>query len=240
MWIKICGTTSLEDALLAVDAGADAVGFVFATSPRRMTAGQVAEITPELPAHLGKIGVFCTQDFDEIAFALRTAGLNGVQLHGELDFRLTEKLRDAFDSEFFLMQTLHWNLNSGPARAEEKLRNELRAVLRHSGIDAVLLDTRTTNANGGTGQTFDWARARQVLGDEAGDLRIIAAGGLHPYNVADAIRTLSPWGVDVASGVELHAGRKDPMQVRMFIQAARATFSEGEKPTPRTPAVSPP
>jgi phosphoribosylanthranilate isomerase len=239
MWIKICGTTNLEDAILAADAGADAVGFVFASSPRRMTAAQVAEITPELPASLRKIGVFNTQDFDEIVFALRTAGLNGVQLHGELDFRLTEKLRDAFGSEFFLMQTLHWNVNSGSPRAAEKLRNELRAVSRHSGIDAVLLDTRTANASGGTGQTFDWARARQVLGDEAGDLRIIAAGGLHPYNVADAIRTLTPWGVDVASGVELHAGRKDPVHVRTFIQAARAAFSEVEKLTRRTPAVSP-
>ena len=131
MWIKICGNTNLEDVRMAADAGADAVGFVFASSPRRVTAGHIAAMMPDLPADLTKIGVFDTQNFDEIALALQSAGVHGVQLHGELDFSLAEKLRNQFDPGFFLIQTLHWDLNSDPARAEERLRNELRAIARH-------------------------------------------------------------------------------------------------------------
>ncbi|MGB7169224.1 MAG: phosphoribosylanthranilate isomerase, partial [Acidobacteriaceae bacterium] len=127
MWIKLCANTTLEDAQLASDAGADAIGFVFAPSPRRVTAGQIAEIMPNLPPDLTRIGVFNTQDFDEIVFSLNTSGLHGVQLHGELDFALAEKLRNQFGPGFFMIQTLHWNLNSDPTRAEQKLRDELRA-----------------------------------------------------------------------------------------------------------------
>lgn len=231
MWIKICATTNFEDALLAAHAGADAVGFVFAPSPRRVTAGHIASFISELPAGIRKIGVFDTQDFDEIVFALQTAGLDGVQLHGELDFLLADKLRDAFGPDFLLIQTLHWNVNSDSTKAEKKLRDELRSIGRHRSIDAVLLDSRTATANGGSGRTFDWARARQVLVDEAGDLRIIGAGGLTPNNVGEAIHTVRPWGVDVASGVELHPGRKDPVRVHAFIRAARAAFTEVENLT---------
>ena len=239
MWIKICANTTLEDTLLAADAGADAVGFVFAPSPRRVTAGHVATMMPDLPADLTKIGIFNTHDSDEIAFSLQSAGLHGVQLHGELDFSLAEKLRQQFDSSFFLIQTLHWDLNSDPARAEDRLRHELRAVARHSDIDAILLDTRTATASGGTGKTLDWARAREVLAAESGKLRIILAGGLTPDNVAEAIRTLRPWGVDVASGVEWQPGKKDPSRLRAFITAARAAFAQIENPSMPAQAAGP-
>lgn len=228
MWIKICANTSLDDTLLAADSGADAVGFVFASSPRRVTAGQIAEIAPELPHDLTRIGVFSTQDLDEIVFALQSAGLHGVQLHGELDFLLAEKLRAQFDERLFVIQTLHWDLNSDPSRAEDKLRNEMRAVARHRDIDAILLDTRTGTASGGTGQPLDWERAGEVLAAESGGLRIILAGGLRPDNVAEAIHTVRPWGVDVASGVEQYPGRKDPGRIRAFITAARSAFAQIE------------
>ncbi|HEX3663593.1 MAG TPA: phosphoribosylanthranilate isomerase [Acidobacteriaceae bacterium] len=228
MWIKLCANTTLEDAQLASDAGADAIGFVFAASPRRVTAGQIAEIMPELPTDLTRIGVFNTQDFDEIVFSLNTSGLHGVQLHGELDFSLAEKLRNQFGPGFFMIQTLHWNLSSDPNRAEQKLRDELRAVARHSAVDAILLDTKTATATGGTGKTFDWQRAQQVVGAESGRQRVILAGGLNPENVAEAIRTLRPWGVDVASGVESYPGRKDPYRVTAFITAAREAFASIE------------
>lgn len=239
MWIKICGNTNLADAQLAADTGADAIGFVFASSQRRVTAAQIATMMPDLPADLTKIGVFDTQNFDEIVLALQSAGLHGVQLHGELDFSLAEKLRNQFDSNFFLIQTLHWNLNSDPARVEERLRNELRAVARHSHIDAVLLDTRTSTASGGTGKVFDWARAREVLVAEAGKLRVILAGGLTSDNVAEAIHTLHPWGVDVSSGVERGPGRKDPARVQIFITRARAAFAEIENFTMPASAARP-
>lgn len=235
MWIKICANTSLDDARLAADAGADAIGFVFAPSVRRVTAGQIATFIPDLPADITKIGVFNTQDYDEILFSLRSAGLHGVQLHGELDFALAEKLRNAFEPGYFLIQTLHWDVNSDPIRAEQKLRSELRSIARHSSIDAILLDTRTSTASGGTGRTLDWPRAKDVLAAEAGKTRIILAGGLNPANVTEAIRTLRPWGVDVASGVESRPGKKDAARLQAFITAAREAFAaiENFSPSPR-------
>ncbi len=239
MWIKICGNTTLEDALLAADAGADAIGFVFATSPRRVTAGHIAAIMPEMPADLTKIGIFSTQDFDEIVSVLQSAGLHGAQLHGELDFSLAGKLRRHFGSAFFLIQTLHWDINSDPARAEDRLRNELRAVARHTDIDAILLDTRTATASGGTGKTLDWSCAADVLAAEAGHPRIILAGGLHPGNVREAILTLRPWGVNVSSGVEIRPGRKHPEIVSNFVRAARSAFQEIQPPTMYPAQVGP-
>jgi phosphoribosylanthranilate isomerase len=239
MWIKICANTSSEDANLAADNGADAIGFVFAPSPRRVTAAQIAVFTPELPPDLTRIGVFNTQDYDEIALAIRSAGLHGAQLHGELDFALAEKLRQEFSAEFFLIQTLHWDVNGDPARSEHRLRDELRAIARHTAIDAILLDTRTATASGGTGKALDWPRAKDVLGAEAGPLRVILAGGLHPENVHEAIHTLHPWGVDVATGVEQYPGRKDPARLRAFITEARSAFAEVEKLTGRTSAAYP-
>jgi phosphoribosylanthranilate isomerase len=240
MWIKLCANTSLEDALLAADAGADAAGFVFAPSARRVTAGQIADIMPALPPDITGIGVFNTQNSDEIVFSLHAAGLHGVQLHGELDFSLIEKLRKAFDRTFFLIQTLHWDVNRDPARAEQRLRDELRAIARHGAMDAILLDTRTATASGGTGRILDWPRAQAVLAAEAGKTRIILAGGLTPDKVAEAIRTLRPWGVDVASGVEAAPGIKDPARVHAFVRAARVAFASIEKASPLSQALQQP
>jgi phosphoribosylanthranilate isomerase len=238
MWIKICGNTTLEDVQLAAEAGADAAGFVFATSPRRITPGEIAAM-PAVSLDLTQIGVFNTQDFDEIAFALRTAGLHGVQLHGELDFSLADRLRREFGPHLFLIQTLHWDIEGDPGRAEERLRNELRAIARHTDIDAALLDARTPTASGGTGKSFDWNRAKEILSAEAGPMRIIVAGGLYPGNVREAILTLHPWGVDVASGVEYAPGKKHPEILRDFIRTARLAFREIEPPVMRPVEAGP-
>jgi phosphoribosylanthranilate isomerase len=131
------------------------------------------------------------------------------------------------------VQTLHWELNGDQAQVEKRLREEIRALARHRVADAVLIDTKTAVASGGTGTAFDWERAHEVLADAAGKLRLIVAGGLTPENVAEAIRTLRPWGVDVSSGVELAPGKKDPARVREFIRAARAAFAEIENSVPR-------
>ncbi|MFP5227770.1 MAG: phosphoribosylanthranilate isomerase [Acidobacteriota bacterium] len=225
MWIKICGNQTLADLQPSIADAADAVGFVFAPSIRRVNMAQISEIMPTLPDDVTAVGVFNTQNFDEIRSALRSGGLHGVQLHGELDFALAEKLRREFGAGLFLIQTLHWDLTRDPARAEETLRNELRAIGRHNDIDAVLLDSRNASASGGTGQPLDWERARDVTGAEAGNMRIILAGGLNPQNVAQAIQTVKPWGVDVSSGVEQYPGKKDPARVRAFIEAARTAFA---------------
>lgn len=234
MWVKICGTTSLEDAQLAVQAGADAVGFVFAPSPRRVTSSQLAALPLESLGEARRIGVFVSQDFEEIAYDVRTAGLTGVQLHGELDFPLIEQLRREFADDLLIIPTLHWPLEpvepALTADTERRLRSDLRALARHRGADAVLLDTKTPNAIGGTGKAFDWQHAREVLADSTVNLRLIVAGGLNARNVAEAIRTLRPWGVDVSSGVEQAPGKKDPEQVRAFVREARAAFAEFEPP----------
>jgi phosphoribosylanthranilate isomerase len=215
LWIKICGTTSLDDALLAADAGADVVGFVFAPSPRRVTVPQVAAITPKLPATIEKIGVFVDAAFDEIESAVRACGLTGVQFHCDADTDTLQRLRDSFGTSLRIVRVVHFGTDAA-ARAA--------AIDRDANVDAILVDSRTPTARGGTGVSFDWAAARSTLFESPNGQKIrrIAAGGLSPANVAQAIAALRPWGVDVASGVESSPGRKDSKKVREFIANARA------------------
>lgn len=213
LWIKICANTSLEDALLAAEAGADAVGFVFAPSPRRVTADQVAVIAPRLPADLEKIGVFVDAAFEEIAAAVRQCGLTGVQLHSEIDGDTGAALRAAFGPALKILRVVHF----GPeALAQAK------SYADDPNVAGVLVDSRTATAVGGTGVAFDWDEAARTLFAD-GKLKLIAAGGLKPENVGEAIRLLRPWGVDVASGVESAPGRKDSERVRAFVQHARSS-----------------
>src|SRR5580698_3513449 len=108
LWVKICGNTTLADAQLAVDDGADAVGFVFAPSPRRVTPDQVAAITPHLPVSIEKIGVFVDADFAAIAAAVELAGLTGVQLHSESSDEVTARLRERFGSGLRILRVIHF------------------------------------------------------------------------------------------------------------------------------------
>ncbi|MGC2162053.1 MAG: phosphoribosylanthranilate isomerase [Silvibacterium sp.] len=211
MWVKVCANTSLEDALLAAEAGADAVGFVFAESVRRVTVGQVAAITPHLPANVEKIGVFVDADFDALAAAIEACGLTGVQLHSGGEADITARLREHYSRERLrILKVIHF---------QQGLEAELRAAGADGSIDGVLVDSRTATLLGGTGTQFDWQTAR---GSFAGArLRLVAAGGLNPANVGEAIATLQPWGVDVASGVEASPGKKDAAKVRAFVENAR-------------------
>lgn len=225
MWIKICGNTSLEDAQLAVDAGADAVGFVFAESPRRVTRSQVTEIAPLLPKNIEKYGVFVDPNFEEVVEAVTECGLTGVQLHTTSDPGLPLRLREHFEEiptrgRLGILRVIHYA--SDFDRQLEELRHGY-------AIDGVLIDSRTAKAIGGTGVAFDWRAAQTSFLHTAPHLRLIVAGGLRPENVADAIYTLQPWGVDVASGVEASPGAKDPERVRAFVSAARRAAAEMEK-----------
>ncbi len=213
IWIKICANTSLEDALLAAEAGADAVGFVFAPSPRRVTAAQVAAITPHLPPALEKIGVFVDAAFDEICATVRACGLTGVQLHSAAGADLPARLRAQFGGELRVLGVVHFGVDAAV---------QADSIATDPDLDAILVDSRTATAVGGTGIAFDWAVARATLFTAAARCKLIAAGGLTPSNVAEAIATLRPWGVDVASGVESVPGRKDHAKVREFIANARA------------------
>jgi phosphoribosylanthranilate isomerase len=214
LWIKICGNTSLNDALLAVDAGADAVGFVFAPSPRRVTAGQVAEITQHLPAAVEKIGVFVEASFDEIESAVLACGLTGVQLHSNAAPELTAQLKERFGEGLKVLRVVHFG---------EHALEHAALIDRDQNVDAILVDSRTAAAVGGTGVAFDWPAAQSSLfQNEKGRKPRVAAGGLTPANVPEAIAALRPWGVDVVSGVEAAPGRKDAAKVREFVARARA------------------
>lgn len=212
LWVKICANTSVADAQLAVAAGANAVGFVFAPSPRRVSAAKVGAITPRLPAEVEKIGVFVDADFDEIAQTVVTAGLTGVQLHAGGDSDLAERLRTRFGPSLRILRVVHFS----PGASEQ-----FRAASANPHIDALLVDSRTATAVGGTGVAFDWEAARETI-FAPGSLKLVAAGGLTPANVAQAVAILRPWGVDVASGVEAAPGRKDPGKVAAFVSNARA------------------
>ncbi len=213
LWIKICANTSLADAQLAAQAGADAVGFVFAPSPRQVTPAQVAAIVPHLPAALEKIGVFVDAAFEEIAATVEAAGLTGVQLHWDAPPSLPAQLRERFGPKLRILGVVHF----GAAIADKDA-----VPSPDPNVDAILVDSRTVSSAGGTGQTYDWGAARKTIFSADGPMKCVAAGGLTPANVAGAIATLHPWGVDVVSGVEAAPGRKDPAKVRAFIANARA------------------
>src|SRR5271157_1967799 len=196
LWIKICGSTSVEDAQLAVEAGADAVGFVFAPSPRRVTPAEAAAMGSHLPATVERIGVFVNAGLDEIYTTVRACGLTGVQLHSEAGPGVPGKLRERLGRELRILRVVHFN-----AGATEMISEQIAQHSRNRDVDAILVDSRTATAVGGTGVAFDWAEARKTVFSDPGRMKLVAAGGLNPANVAEAIAMLRPWGVDVASGV---------------------------------------
>lgn len=218
MWIKICANTNLEDAQLAAELCADAVGFVFAPSKRQMTVEQVAAIVPKLPASIEKIGVFMSRDANEIAQVAQVTGLTGVQLHGGFDPDLARNLREELGGAITIIQTIHWTVDGETKNAEE-IREQLRRISQESAIDRVLMDSKTEKGAGGSGISFDWTAAKETFADFPG--KLIVAGGLRPENVQAAISALKPWGVDVASGVEAKPGEKDPSKLRSFIESSR-------------------
>jgi phosphoribosylanthranilate isomerase len=224
MWIKICANTTLEDAQLAASLGADALGFVFAPSRRRVTAEQVAEMTSRLPAGVERVGVFQTQDADEIVRTVEQADLTAIQLHGGVDSALSGRLRDRLGSRVELIQTVHWVVDASGESAES-VAKQLREIAAAGAVNRVLADSKVAEALGGTGVPFDWGAAREIFSANVGGLKLIIAGGLRPENVAQAIQVLKPWGVDVASGVENEPGRKSPERLAAFIRNVRQAHS---------------
>ena len=234
MFVKICGTTSLEDAQLALAAGANAVGFVFAPSKRRVSVEQVAAITAEMAEDTEKVGVFCSPDIDQIARAVREARLTAVQLHMPQDAELLEALKSRLPDHVKLWQVVSFEVASQDLSfSEQKFLQEVLEAMMDPRIAAILLDTAKGGVSGGTGTSFPWQRvaslvdqaktiARQRLGDTGrAPTPIIVAGGLHAENVADAIKDLSPWGLDCVSGVEAEPGRKDRHRLEAFVKAAQ-------------------
>jgi len=197
VFVKICGTTSEEDALLAVALDADAVGFVLAPSPRQMTPQAVRDIVRRLPPEVVTIGVFRDAEPESVVAVVNGVGLRGAQLHGHESPEEARWIRERVPLTIKAFRAGHPDV----ARAADY------------GADLVLLDAPSP----GSGQVFDWRLAEGVV-DHG---RLVLAGGLDPANVAAAIERVGPFGVDVASGVESQPGRKDPGLLRAFIAAAR-------------------
>jgi phosphoribosylanthranilate isomerase len=208
IWIKICATTSVEDGLAAIAAGADALGFVFAPSKRRVTAEQARVIIRALPAGVERIGVFQDETAERIRETVEYAGLTAVQLHGGETPQTVAALSGhrPRTARIGIIKTI-------VVRDDFQVRFD-RLVQNHEGIDSILLD-----AGAGSGRTFDWQSVRPLL-KNAG-MRLIVAGGLTPENVGEAVRMFSPWGVDVVTGVEREPGRKDPEKLKAFVTAVR-------------------
>lgn len=202
--IKICGITNLEDALLAADLGADAVGFIFYPgSPRAVDAETVKSITDKLPLFLTRVGVFVDENPVEIRRVADYCHLDLAQLHGNES--------PAFASNPGINVIKSFRLKGA---------EDLDVLPEYSASSyAFLLDTYHPDKMGGTGQTFnwDWARAAKKAGRP-----IILSGGLTPENVAEAIRQAEPDAVDISSGVEASPGKKDPYKLARFIEAARS------------------
>jgi phosphoribosylanthranilate isomerase len=203
VFVKICGITNLEDACHALTVGADAIGFVFSESPRRVEPKRVAAIVRELPGSSLTVGVFRGEPPGRIADVAASTGVRAVQVHSSDPADLQE-LRGRIP---FLIEAV-------PATADGELARAIESV-----ADLVLVDSAVP----GSGRTFDWS----LLGEPPLTRRVVLAGGLTPDNVAEAIGRVRPYGVDVASGVEVSAGRKDPGKVRLFVERARAAWGEG-------------
>ena len=193
--IKICGLTDRDDALLAVEAGADALGLVFADSPRRVTPETAELIVADLPL-VSVVGVFVNERTEAIKSIAQRVGLNTVQLHGEEPPRDCERLALKVIKRFNIL--------------ENDTADTLRERMERYRVAAYLLDP-----GAGSGRKFDWSLARDLPGP------LIVSGGLTPENVGEAIRTLRPYAVDVSSGVEQKPGHKDAEKMKAFVQAVR-------------------
>jgi len=233
-WVKICGITNLEDALTAVDAGADALGFVFhEKSSRNVATKEVQRIVANLPAEVEKVGVFVNQSPDQIAEIVDRSGLTAVQLY-------QQESAEALSSYGALIPASHkeppkiifvvpGDQFADPGGIHLKsgffwgITKGFRDILY-----ALLLDCISGGQFGGTGRQFDWIKVRATVPALNLIRPTIVAGGLTASNVATAMTLLRPWGVDVSSGVEAAPGRKDPQKVREFINAVRNTDRENQ------------
>ena len=198
--VKICGITTLADAMVAVEAGADALGFNFyRPSPRYIRPENAREIIDRLPESILKVGVFVNEDVESVARIATEANLSAVQLHGDESPEYCHELAGQYVIKVF--------------RAGDGVDVETY------GVDAIMLDTKDDLLRGGTGRVFDWSIAQRTNDSTP---KLFLAGGLSPENVAEAITTVRPYAVDACSSLEESPGRKDHTRVRAFVKAVRS------------------
>lgn len=207
--------TNVEDALLAVDAGADAVGFVFyERSPRFVSMETARQIAQELPTAVEKVGVFVNETEEMLCKVADGSGLTAIQMHGDREDPHVADLVKARRPELKILAAISM-LHESPDECAMRWRPDV--------VHAFLVDSGSSSQLGGTGKTFDWSESGPVLENIKARGNVIAAGGLTPDNVSTALSILKPWGVDVVSGVEARLGKKDPEKVRAFVRAVRET-----------------
>ena len=208
-WIKICGTTNQRDADIAIRAGASALGFIMAKSPRQVTDADAYSIGTIVPKGVETIGVFVNEEISTLVQTTRFCKFSGVQLHGYEDATYVAEIRKQLPGVKIIKGT-----------HVEELTNtdDVRP-------DAWLIDSGRGPQRGGTGKTFPWREGRPLI--KKLQEPVIIAGGLNPENVREALEILQPWGVDVASGVESYPGRKHPGLVTQFIDAVRQFDADG-------------
>jgi phosphoribosylanthranilate isomerase len=204
--VKICGITNREDALMAAEAGADAVGFVFyPPSPRHISPGNAAGIIRALPPFVQTVGLFVDQDISVVNATADLCGLDLIQLHGDETPGYCDSVRRRVIKAFRVKDI-----------------TTLDSLLQYH-VAGCLLDAWSPAAHGGTGRTFNWDIAAEAV--QQGH-RIILAGGLSPENVSEAIGLVHPYGVDVSSGVETAPGLKDAYKIRLFVEQARRLHAQ--------------
>jgi len=202
--IKICGITNKEDALWAIELRVDALGFVFANSPRRVDPGIVQEIVEHLPPFISRVGVFVNEDRERVKEVAGSCRLTTLQFHGEESPSYCQGFREKVVKAFRI-----------------KDKSVLEEITQYQDkVDGCLLDTYSPEGYGGTGKTFNWGIARKIK--EFG-LPIILSGGLNPDNVREAIKKVGPYAVDVSSGVEKRPGKKDLKKLGDFVRTVRET-----------------
>lgn len=204
VFIKICGLTREQDVKAAISSGADAIGFVFTASPRRITAEKALQLSAGIPAGVLRVGLFLNQDKSEIEQVINSVALDVLQFHGSE----TEQDCAAFG--------LPWL----KAVAMENAVSVSQAESDYPSAMGLLLDSHRAGKRGGSGKVFDWSLSTAV------SKPVWLAGGLDPDNVAAAIRVVRPYAVDVSSGVESAPGIKDAVRISQFIKAVRDVESE--------------
>lgn len=222
MWIKICGTTNMNDASASLAAGASALGFIFAPSPRRVDIATASEIVEALTSDVETIGLFVDEHPRRVGEIVGQIPFTGVQLAGHEPPELMKEFRETLGGRQ-IIKTLH---AADLLEAGESMLDSYLA--KGAYIDAILLDSGTWDRPGGTGKPFDWEKAKPLAAKIREAMPLIIAGGLDAENVGQAIQLFQPWGVDVVTGVEVEPGRKSTTKLRSFIGAVQQAENPGK------------
>jgi len=199
--IKVCGITNERDALWAVKLGVDALGFIFAESPRKVSPEVVKKIVLLLPPFISRVGVFVNEDKEKVRKIAKACSLTTLQFHGE-------------ESPSYCQEFNEWKVIKSFRVKDEEV---LKEISRYK-VDAYLLDAYSIDKHGGTGKTFDWKVAKKVKGL---GVPLILSGGLNTQNIVQAITKVKPYAVDASSGLEKEIGRKDYQKLRNFVRKIR-------------------